>query len=60
MKDKCEMVCNHKADCGQCGWNPEEIERRKVYIAKHGLTQKKDHTRGLILSKMRKKRGLKT
>lgn len=55
MKFKCEMNCTPSGACVNCGWNPVKDKRRHDYIEKHGLTVKKDHSRGIVLKDVRKK-----
>lgn len=30
------IICGHNENCGSCGWNPEEYERRVMMIRQAG------------------------
>ena len=39
------------SECRCCGWNKEEADRRRAYVAEHGLTLCADGLRRLIIRK---------
>ena len=50
------LLCNRKPGsewCAQCGWNPEEIERRKTAIRNGEMVRGEDGLRRLIVKRAR-------
>ena len=42
---------NCKGNCGKCGWNPREVERRDKVFAEKGLTRCEDGLERLIIKR---------
>jgi hypothetical protein len=42
---------NCKGNCGRCGWNQDEAERREREIAENGLTPCEDGLERLIIKR---------
>lgn len=40
-----------KENCARCGWNPDEVERREIELAKNGLTTGEDGLQRLIIKR---------
>ena len=47
-KDCCTKWC-----CDHCGWDENEIQRRRADIREHGLTRRRDGLRTLVIGKRR-------
>ena len=52
MAKKCLLKDpNCKENCGCCGWNPNEVNRRKLLFYANGLTKCKDGLKRLIIKR---------
>lgn len=48
----CERTCSvDSTSCTHCGWNAEEVERRKKLFSEKGLTLCKNGLQGLIITR---------